>query len=95
MKVTHAWLKSHLDTKADVSAIAEALTHLGLEVESVSDPASLYAPFVIAKVLTCEKHPNADKLTVCTVEAGKGAVQVVCGAPNARAGMKGVFAASG
>jgi phenylalanyl-tRNA synthetase beta chain len=95
MKATLGWLKSHLDTKAGPAELAEALTQLGLEVESISDPAKVYAPFIIAKVLTCEKHPNADKLTVCTVDAGKGAVQVVCGALNARAGMKGVFAPAG
>ena len=95
MKFTLAWLKEHLDTKAGVETIADTLTRIGLEVEQLFDPAKSLAPFRVAEVVTCEKHPNADKLSVCEVDTGKERVQVVCGAPNARAGMKGVFAAGG
>ena len=95
MKFTLSWLKDHLDTDATLDEIVERLTMIGLEVESVDDKAAL-APFVIAKVLTAEKHPDADKLRVLTVDTGSGApVQVVCGAPNARAGLVGAFAAPG
>jgi phenylalanyl-tRNA synthetase beta chain len=95
MKFTLSWLKQHLDTKAGVEAIANTLTRIGLEVEKLFDPATALKPFRVAEVLTCEKHPNADKLIVCEVDTGKERVQVVCGAPNARAGMKGVFAPVG
>ena len=95
MKFTLSWLKDHLDTDASLDEIVEKLTMIGLEVESVDDKAAL-KPFVIAKVLTAEKHPDADKLRVLTVDTGSGApVQVVCGAPNARAGLIGAFAAPG
>jgi phenylalanyl-tRNA synthetase beta chain len=95
MKFTLAWLKEHLDTKAKVDEIADTLTRIGLEVEEVFDPAMKLAPFRVAEVVKCEKHPNADKLSVCEVDTGKERLQVVCGAPNARAGMKGVFAPVG
>src|SRR5688500_18040305 len=95
MKFTLSWLKEHLDTDASAAEIAEKLTAIGLEVEELSNPAEALAAFKIAKVLTAEKHPQADKLQVLTVDAGDGAVQVVCGAPNARAGMLGVFGAPG
>ncbi|HET7708960.1 MAG TPA: phenylalanine--tRNA ligase subunit beta [Sphingomicrobium sp.] len=95
MKFTLSWLKDWLDTDADAAAIAEALTKIGLEVEAISNPAEALAPFKVARVLTAEKHPQADKLQVLTVDAGDGPVQVVCGAPNARAGMLGVFGAPG
>jgi phenylalanyl-tRNA synthetase beta chain len=95
VKFTLSWLKDHLATDADLDTIVETLTAIGLEVESVDDKAAL-KPFVIAKVLTAEKHPNADKLRVLMVDIGRGEpVQVVCGAPNARAGMTAVFAAPG
>ncbi|MCO5147858.1 MAG: phenylalanine--tRNA ligase subunit beta [Aquamicrobium sp.] len=95
MKFTLSWLKDHLDTDASLDEIVEKLTMIGLEVESVDDKAAL-KPFVIARVLTAEKHPDADKLRVLTVDTGSGApVQVVCGAPNARAGLIGAFAAPG
>lgn len=95
MKFTLSWLKDHLDTDASLDEIVERLTMIGLEVESVDDKAAL-KPFVIAKVLTAEKHPDADKLRVLMVDTGSGApVQVVCGAPNARAGLVGAFAAPG
>lgn len=95
MKFTLSWLKDHLDTDASLEQIVERLTSIGLEVESVDDKAAL-KPFVIAKVLTAERHPDADKLQVLTVDTGTGTpVQVVCGAPNARAGLVGAFAAPG
>src|SRR5215813_5651691 len=95
MKLTFSWLKDHLDTQADVATIANTLTMLGLEVESIEDRAKALAPFTVAYVKEAKKHPNADKLSVCLVDTGKGIVQVVCGAPNARTGMKGVFAPPG
>jgi phenylalanyl-tRNA synthetase beta chain len=96
MKFTLPWLKDHLDTDASLSEIVDKLTMIGLEVENVEDKASLLKPFVIASVISAEKHPNADRLRVCMVDIGDGKpIQVVCGAPNARAGMKGVFSAPG
>jgi phenylalanyl-tRNA synthetase beta chain len=96
MKFTLAWLKEHLDTPASLAAIVDRLTMIGLEVERIEDQSSALAAFRVAAVLRCEKHPRADKLQVCVVDTGSGApVPVVCGAPNARAGMKGVFAPAG
>jgi phenylalanyl-tRNA synthetase beta chain len=96
MKFTLSWLKEHLDTDASVEALADRLTNIGLEVEEVANPAEALAPFRIARVLTAEKHPQADKLQVLTVDSGTGeAIQVVCGAPNARAGIVGVFGPPG
>ncbi|HEX6119778.1 MAG TPA: phenylalanine--tRNA ligase subunit beta, partial [Dongiaceae bacterium] len=95
MKFTLKWLKEHLDTNADVETIARTLTMIGLEVEGIEDRAKELAPFTIGYVVEAVQHPNADKLRVCKVETGGGIVQVVCGAPNARTGMKGVFAAAG
>ena len=95
MKFTLSWLKEHLDTTASLDEIVERLTLVGLEVEGVEDKAKALAPFVVGEVLTAEKHPNADKLRVCTVSTGGAPIQVVCGAPNARAGLKTVFAAPG
>jgi phenylalanyl-tRNA synthetase beta chain len=95
MKFTLSWLKDHLDTDATLDAICERLTQIGLEVESVDDKAA-FKPFTIAKVLTAERHPNADKLQVLTVDNGSGKpIQVVCGAPNARAGLIGVLGLPG
>lgn len=95
MKFTLSWLKDHLDTDASLDEIVEKLTMIGLEVESVDDKAVL-KPFVIAKVLSAEQHPDADRLRVLSVDTGTGdPVQVVCGAPNARAGLIGAFAAPG
>jgi phenylalanyl-tRNA synthetase beta chain len=96
MKFTLSWLKEHLDTDEPLDKIVDKLTMIGLEVERIEDKAKALAPFTVASVVSAEKHPNADKLRVCMVETGTGApVQVVCGAPNARAGMKAVFAAPG
>src|SRR5229473_5019634 len=96
MKFTLAWLKEHLDTQASLDEIVDRLTMIGLEVERVEDKAKELGAFIIARVISAERHPNADRLRVCMVDTGTGApVQVVCGAPNARAGMKGVFAPPG
>src|SRR2546430_879883 len=96
MKFTLAWLKEHLDTDAPLAAIVDKLTMIGLEVESIANRGKLLAPFTIARVISAEQHPNADRLRVCMVDTGAGdPVQVVCGAPNARAGMKGVFVPPG
>src|SRR6516162_189565 len=96
MKFTLAWLKEHLDTDAPLAAIVDKLTMIGLEVENVFDRGKLLDPFSIARVISAEQHPNADRLRLCMVDTGSGeAVQVVCGAPNARAGMKGVFVPPG
>ena len=95
MKFTLSWLADHLDTTASVDKIAETLTHIGLEVEAIEDKAKALAPFTVAYVVSAEKHPNADKLRVCIIDTGKEKLQVVCGAPNARTGMKGVFAHAG
>lgn len=95
MKFTLGWLKTHLDTDADIATLARAMTDLGLEVEEVDDPSQVYGPFKVAHVVKAEPHPDADRLRVCQVDTGTGVVQVVCGAPNARTGMKGVFAPAG
>ena len=95
MKFTLSWLKTHLNTDADLPTILKTLNDIGLEVEGVENPAEKLAPFRIAKVLTAEPHPQADKLQVLTVDAGDGALQVVCGAPNARPGLVGVFGTEG
>jgi phenylalanyl-tRNA synthetase beta chain len=95
MKFTLSWLKDHLETTAPLDEIVETLTMTGLEVEHVDDRA-VFKPFVIARVLTAGRHPQADKLQVLSVDAGDGKpVQVVCGAPNARAGLIGAFARPG
>ncbi|QPC42590.1 phenylalanine--tRNA ligase subunit beta [Kaustia mangrovi] len=95
MKFTLGWLKDYLETDASVEEIVDALIGCGLEVESVTDMTGALAPFTVAYVLEARQHPNADRLRVCDVETAEGVVQVVCGAPNARTGMRGVFAPSG
>ncbi|NOZ66908.1 MAG: phenylalanine--tRNA ligase subunit beta [Alphaproteobacteria bacterium] len=95
MKFTLSWLKEHLDTEAPINEISEKLTAIGLEVEEITNPADDLAPFVIAEVLEAGPHPDADKLQVLKVNTGTEIIQVVCGAPNARAGLKGAFAPSG
>src|ERR1700761_329580 len=96
MKFTLAWLKEHLDTDRPLSELADRLTMIGLEVERVEDRAKTLAPFVIASVVEAKQHPNADRLRVCMVDTGDGKpIQVVCGAPNARTGMTGVFVPPG
>src|SRR6266849_8114013 len=96
MKFTLAWLREHLDTEASLDEIVDRLTMIGLEVERVEDKAKELGAFIVTRVISAERHPNADRLRVCMVDTGAGPpVQVVCGAPNARAGMKGVFAPPG
>ena len=97
MKFTLSWLKDHLETDEPLDRLADKLTMIGLEVENIEDKAKALKPFTIAKVISAEQHPNADRLRVCMVETGGGAapVQVVCGAPNARAGLVSVFSAPG
>ena len=95
MKFTLSWLKDHLDTSAPIEAITEALTDLGLEVEEVVNPAAKLAPFTLAKIVHAEKHPDADKLRVCRVLTDEGEKQIVCGAPNARAGITVVLCKPG
>src|SRR6056297_122402 len=95
MKFTLSWLKDHLDTDASVADIAYALTDLGLEVEGIENPIDKLADFTIGKVVSAEKHPDADRLKVCQVETAAGMTQIICGAPNARAGITVVIASPG
>ena len=96
MKFSLEWLKYFLETEASAAEIAAALNRIGIEVEGVEDPADKLAGFRIAEVLTARPHPDADKLQVLSVNVGEGEpLQVVCGAPNARAGMKGVLGVPG
>ena len=96
MKFTLSWLKQHLDTDEPLEKLVDTLTMIGLEVENLEDKASALAAFTIAYVISAEQHPNADRLRVCMVDTGSGDhVQVVCGAPNARTGMKSVFSPPG
>lgn len=96
MKFTLSWLKDHLETEATLATIVETLTRIGLEVEGVTDPAAKLRDFTIARVIEAKQHPNADRLRVCMVDTGAAEpVQVVCGAPNARTGMKSVFSPPG
>ncbi len=95
MKFPLSWLKNHLQTEASLDEIAIALTNIGLELEGVENRGAALAPFVIAHVVEAVQHPNADRLRACKVDAGNGLVSVVCGAPNARTGMKAVFAPPG
>jgi phenylalanyl-tRNA synthetase beta chain len=96
MKFTLAWLKEHLETDRPLAELADKLTMIGLEVERIEDKGKLLSPFLIARVVEAKQHPNADRLRVCMVDVGDGKpVQVVCGAPNARAGMTGVFVPPG
>ena len=96
MKLTVSWLKEHLDTNATIEEIADALTRVGLEVEGIENSAEKLKDFVIGYVVEAKQHPNADRLRVCMVDIGDSApIQVVCGAPNARTGMKSVFSPPG
>ncbi|HEY5064961.1 MAG TPA: phenylalanine--tRNA ligase subunit beta [Xanthobacteraceae bacterium] len=96
MKFTFAWLKEHLETDRSLGDIAGKLTMIGLEVERIEDKGKALAPFVIARVIEATQHPNADRLRVCMIDTGDGKpIQVVCGAPNARTGMTGVFVPPG
>ncbi len=91
MKFTLSWLKRHLDTNASVDEIAQTLTRVGLEVESVSDPAEKLRGFVVAEVREAVQHPNADRLKVCKVWDGQKELNIVCGGANARTGIKVVL----
>ncbi|MDX2104751.1 MAG: phenylalanine--tRNA ligase subunit beta [Alphaproteobacteria bacterium] len=95
MKFTLSWLKEHLETDASLATIEQALTAVGLEVEAVVDRSAELAPFTVAHVIEARQHPNADRLRVCVVDTGAETIQVVCGAPNARTGMKSVLARPG
>ena len=95
MKFTLGWLKDHLDTTADVAAVADAMTMAGLEVEEVHDPIAALAPFTVARIVSAAQHPNADRLQVCQVETVDGLKEIVCGAPNARAGLTTIYAPIG
>ncbi|MBT2130172.1 phenylalanine--tRNA ligase subunit beta [Aliiroseovarius lamellibrachiae] len=95
MKFTLSWLKDHLETTASVDEIAEACTDLGLEVEEISNPMDRLGAFTLAKVTHAEKHPDADRLRVCTVATNEGDKTIVCGAPNAREGITVVLAKPG
>src|ERR1700733_8694148 len=95
MKFTLSWLREHLETDAPLDTITDTLTRNGLELEGVEDAGAKLAAFRIAHVTAAVQHPNADRLRVCTVDVGGEPITVVCGAPNARAGMKAVFAAPG
>jgi len=95
MKFSISWLKDHLDTPENASALAAVATNIGLEVETIDDKSAALAAFTVARVISAEPHPNADRLRVCRVETGHGVEQVVCGAPNARTGLVGVFAPPG
>jgi len=95
MKFTLSWLKDHLETDATAARVVEAMTMAGLEVEHVSDPAEKLAAFTVAKIVSAIPHPNADRLRVCQVDTRDGRLEIVCGAPNARAGLTTVFAPIG
>src|SRR5438094_8858982 len=97
MKFTLSWLKEHLETDEPLEKLADKLTMIGLEVEHIEDKAKALAPFSIARVISAEQHPNADRLRVCMVDTGDGAApgQVVCCAPNARTGLVRLFSARG
>ncbi len=95
MKITLSWLEDHLETSASLAELTEKLSSMGLDVEGIDDPAAKLKAFTIARVIEAKRHPNADKLQVCKVDTGSGLVEVVCGAPNAKTGMIGVFAPTG
>src|SRR5215475_6455474 len=95
MKFTLSWLKEHLDTTASVAEVVDAMTMAGLEVEHVEDPGTKLAAFSVAKIVEAVQHPNADRLRVCQVDTKDGRKEIVCGAPNARAGLTTVYAPLG
>ena len=98
MKFTLSWLRDHLDTAAPLDELLATLNRIGLEVEGVTDRGAALVPFRTARIVSAEPHPNADRLRVCLVDVGQDGeapVQVVCGAPNARAGISVIFAAPG
>src|SRR5215813_7007876 len=95
MKFTLSWLKDHLETDADLKTIVEAMTMAGLEVEDVHDAADKLKAFSVAKIVEAVQHPNADRLRVCQVDTKDGRKEIVCGAPNARAGLTTIYAPLG
>src|SRR5262245_18383570 len=95
MKFTLSWLRDLMNTEATLETITTKLSAMGLEVEDVLDPAATLGAFTVARVVEAKQHPDSDRLRVCQVDTGSGIVAVVCGAPNARTGMLGVFAAIG
>ena len=95
MKFTLSWLEEHLETSAGVAEVVEAMTMAGLEVEAVTDPATKLAASTVARVLEAVQHPNADRLKVCRAETVDGVKEIVCGAPNARAGLVTIYAPIG
>ncbi|HZV85765.1 MAG TPA: phenylalanine--tRNA ligase subunit beta [Brevundimonas sp.] len=95
MRFTLSWLKEHLDTDAGAADVADAMTRAGLEVEEVHDPVAALAPFTVARIVSAERHPNADRLQVCQVDTVDGPKEIVCGAPNARAGLTTIYAPIG
>ena len=95
MKFTLSWLKDHLETDAGVAEVAEVMTMAGLEVEHVVDTTAALAPFSVAKIVEAVQHPNADRLRVCQVDTRDGRKEIVCGAPNARAGLTTIYAPIG
>ena len=95
MKFTLSWLHAHLDSTASLAEIVDKLTLIGLEVEALSDPSETFANFEVAEILATEPHPEADRLQICTVKSGAGEQKLVCGAPNARAGLIGILAQEG
>ena len=95
MKFTLDWLKDHLDTELELNRICDGLVMCGLEVEGIENPADALRAFQIAEIITAERHPEADRLQICRVQTGEGELQIVCGAPNARAGLKTVLAPIG
>jgi len=95
VKFTLSWLKDHLDTDADAATVADAMTRAGLEVEEVHDPIAALTPFTAARIVSAERHPQADRLQVCQVETVDGLKEIVCGAPNARAGLVTIYAPIG
>jgi phenylalanyl-tRNA synthetase beta chain len=95
VKFTLSWLKDHLETDADAAAVADAMTMAGLEVEHVADPTVALKAFTVARIVEAVQHPNADRLRVCQVETVDGMKEIVCGAPNARAGLTTIYAPIG
>ncbi|MDD3838411.1 MAG: phenylalanine--tRNA ligase subunit beta, partial [Phenylobacterium sp.] len=95
MKFTLSWLRDHLETSATAAEVVEAMTMAGLEVEHVEDPASKLAAFSVARIVEAVQHPNADRLRVCQVDTKDGRKEIVCGAPNARAGLTTIYAPLG
>ena len=95
MKFTLDWLHDHLETDANLDMICDTLNRIGLEVEEVINPSAKLAGFEVAEIVSTEQHPDADRLKICTVKSGQGEQKLVCGAPNARAGLKGILANEG